>query len=56
MGNAKKPHHDDQDNDGIPDNSQSQSQVQSGQDTDGDGIPEGENSAQSNPIIINPNR
>lgn len=56
MGNSKKPHQDDQDNDGIPDLGQSQSQVHSGQDTDGDGVPEGETSLQSNPIIINPNR
>lgn len=53
MGNSKKPHQDDQDNDGIPDNDQSQSQVHSGQDQDGDGVPEGETSVSSNPIIIN---
>lgn len=53
MGNSKKPHQDDQDNDGIPDTSPSQSQAHSGQDQDGDGLPDGETSVQSNPIIIN---
>ena len=53
MGNAKKPHQDDQDNDGIPDNGQGPSQVHSGQDLDGDGVPEGETRVTSNPIIIN---
>ena len=56
MGNPNKPRHDDQDNDGIPDNGQSQSQVHSGNDADGDGIPEGDSGVTSNPIIINPNR
>ena len=40
MGNSKKPHQDDQDNDGIPDNGPGQSQVHSGQDLDGDGVEE----------------
>ena len=53
MGNKKNPHQDDQDNDGIPDNEQSQSNVHSGQDLDGDGVPEGETSVTSNPVIIN---
>lgn len=53
MSNAKKPNQDDQDNNGIPDNDQTQAQVHSSQDLDGDGVPEGETSIQSNPIIIN---
>lgn len=53
MGNSKKPHQDNQDNDGIADNGQGQSQVHSGQDADGDGVPEGETRVASNPIIIN---
>lgn len=53
MGNQKKPHQDDQNNDGIPDLGQGQSQAHSGQDLDGDGVPEGETRVTSNPIIIN---
>ena len=53
MGNSKKPHQDDQDNDGIADTGQSQSQAHAGQDQDGDGVPDGDTSVQSNPIIIN---
>jgi hypothetical protein len=53
MGNARKPHRDDQDNDGRPDDSQSQSQVHAGPDTDGDGIPERETSIESDPVMIN---
>ena len=53
MGNKKNPHQDDQDDDGIPDNEQTQSQAHAGQDLDGDGVPEGEASVSSNPIIIN---
>lgn len=53
MNNSKKPHQDDQDNNGIPDDDQTQAQVQSGGDLDGDGVPDGETSISSNPIIIN---
>lgn len=53
MGSKKSPHPDDQDNDGIPDNEPSLSNMQSRQDLDGDGIPEGETSVTSNPVIIN---
>ena len=53
MGNKKNPHQDDQDDDGIPENEQTQSQAHAGQDLDGDGVPEGEASVSSNPIIIN---
>ena len=53
MGNKQNPHQDDQDDDGIPDNEQTQSQAHAGQDLDGDGVPEGEASVSSNPIIIN---
>lgn len=53
MGNPNKSRQDDQDNDGIPDRNQSQSQAHSGHDQDGDGVPDGE-SVDSNPIIINP--
>lgn len=53
MGNPKKPHPDDQDNDGIPDRGHGQSQAHSGQDLDADGVPEGETRVTSNPIIIN---
>lgn len=53
MGNSKKPHQDDQDENGIPDDDQTQAQVHTGQDRDGDGVAEGETSVSSNPIIIN---
>ena len=53
MGNQKKPPQDDQNNHGIPDLGQGQSQAHSGQDLDGDGVPEGETRVTSNPIIIN---
>ena len=53
MGNSKKPHQDDEDNNGIPDDDQTQAQVHSGQDRDGDGLPEGEDRISANPIIIN---
>lgn len=53
MGNQKKPHQDDQTNDGIPDLGHGQSQANSVQDLDGDGVPEGETRVTSNPIIIN---
>ena len=52
MGNSKKPRQDNQDNDGIADNGQGQSQVHSGQDSDGDGVPDAP-AVTSNPIIIN---
>lgn len=53
MGKTKNPHQDDRDDDGIPDIEGTQAQMHSGQDLDGDGVPEGEQSVDNNPVIIN---
>lgn len=55
MGKINHPHQDDRDDDGIPDSSQGQgpAQVSAGQDLDGDGSPDGGESIENNPIIIN---
>lgn len=54
MGNSKRPHQDDQDDDGIPDEAQvqGQGQVDTSQELDRDAVPDGTD-VSSNPIIIN---